>query len=189
MTLRKLWRMLIPAMVTGIILVSCQSNEFSVSSNSAGLNGDFEITEAGYPVNWAFFPNPENTSTFAVFIDTTTVMEGSNSLRLETILSEYPSGFRSRRVAVEAGQTYTISLWVRHDGCCFAVHRVLQDATGKTNMRSDVIMSSSTSIDQWRQYETTVSIADGEAYIFLKFILDGTGTFWFDNVTIEPTNS
>jgi len=68
--------------LASIMLVSCQSNELVRSDHSVGLNGGFELTAAGYPVNWAFGPNPESIESFRVSIDTTRSVEGSNSLRI-----------------------------------------------------------------------------------------------------------
>ena len=86
--------------LVSLLLVSCQSNELSKSDSSAGLNGSFELTDSGYPINWAFFPNPESGDLFQVTADTSKAYEGNQSLKLVTDQSDVTVGFRSRRMAL-----------------------------------------------------------------------------------------
>ena len=170
---------------TGILLSSCQSNEFTKSDSTVGLNGGFEVTDSGYPVNWAFFPKPGSGDHIEVSIDTTHVVEGANSLKLVTYQSDKLPGFRSLRIPVESGKSYKISMWIKNEGCHLKVNRIVQNVSGTKNIRSDVIVNSSASSAHWQKFEEILSISDKEAFVFLKFLVDGSGTIWCDDITIE----
>ena len=88
------------------------------------------FTDSDYPVNWAFFPNPESDDSFQVAMETTNVLDGEQSLMLATNQSEQTVGFRSRRVLVEPGKTYEISFAIQNDGCDLNVRRIVQDRSG-----------------------------------------------------------
>jgi hypothetical protein len=171
--------------IVSLFLVSCQSNELSKPNNEAGLNGSFEITESGYPVNWAFFPNPESDDIVQIAVDTTKAQEGKQSLKLATNQSEKTVGFRSRRVAVQPGKTYTISFAVQNDGCALKVRRIVQDASGTDNRRSEIIVDTSSPTNDWKTFEETLVVSDGEAKVVLVFLVEGSGTLWFDDVQVE----
>ena len=106
-----------------VLLSACQSGELIKRHSTAGLNGGFETTEAGYPVNWAFFPNPEADSTFQVAAGFRNVLEGDFSLKVTTSPGEMLPGFRSRRIEVQPGKDYRLSLSFKNEGCSLKVRR------------------------------------------------------------------
>jgi hypothetical protein len=167
------------------LLSACQSDELIKSHRTAGLNGGFETTEDGYPVNWAFFPNPTADSTFQVAVDSEKVLEGNFSLRVTTKPGEKIPGFRSRRVEVQPGRNYRLSLSFQNQGCSLQVRRTLQDELGITNLRQDTIVDTSAPSTEWVTFEETLSISDQEAKVFLVFLISGSGTLWFDDVRVE----
>lgn len=171
--------------LVGLLLASCQSNELSKPDSAAGLNGSFETTDSGYPVNWAFFPNPESGDLFQVTVDTSEAYEGNQSLKLATNQSETTTGFRSRRVPVDAGKKYKISFSMQNAGGNLKVRRIVQDASGKTNKRSDIIVDTSTPTSAWQTFEETVVVSDDEANVVLVFLVDGPGSLWLDDVKVE----
>ncbi len=168
-----------------VLLSACQSDELIKRHGTAGLNGGFETTEDGYPVNWAFFPTPEADSPFQVAVDSVDVLEGNFSLRVTTMSGEKLPGFRSRRVEVQPGKDYRLSLSFKNDGCHLQVRRTLQNAIGKTNLRQDFIIDTSAPSTQWDTFEETLVISGDEANVLLVFLIDGSGTVWFDDVKVE----
>lgn len=168
-----------------VLLLSCQANELSKSDSEAGLNGGFETTDAGYPVNWSFFPNPESGDLAQISLDTTQAWEGEQSLQFTVEQSEQTVGFRSRRVPVQPGKTYTISFAVQNDGCALKVRRIVQDGTGKDNKRSEIIVETSAQSNDWEIFEETLVVSDGEASVVLLFLVDGPCTLWADDVRVE----
>ena len=171
--------------LVNLILATCQSNELSKPNNEAGLNGGFETTDAGYPVNWAFFPNPEADDLFQISVDPTKAQEGAQSLELTTDQNEKTVGFRSRRVPVQPGKTYHISFAIQNDGCTLKVRRIVQDTSGTDNRRSEIIVETSDPTSDWEIYEETLVVSDGEAQVVLVFLVDGPGTLWVDDVQVE----
>jgi len=175
----------IVVVLASLLLVSCQCNELSKRDSTAGLNGGFETTDSGYPVNWSFFPNPESDAVFQVSIDETHAQEGNQSLKLVTDQSDITVGFRSHRIPVQPGNAYKISLSMQNSECTLRVKRVLQDASGTDNVRSEIIVDTSTSNSDWETFEETLTVSDGESYIVLVFLVDGPGSIWFDDIRVD----
>lgn len=170
---------------SAIFLVSCQRDELSKSSPAAGLNGSFEAAEEGYPINWAFFPNPESSTSLQVALDSEDVVDGKHSLKLVVKQNDKTTGFRSRRIPVQSGKKYRLAMSVKADGCTLKVNRIVQDPSGKKNLRSNIIANTEQPSATWQQHEETLTVAEGEAYVLLIFLIDGTGTLWCDNVQLE----
>jgi len=171
--------------VVAIFLVSCQRDEFSKSNPTVGLNGSFETVENGYPVNWAFFPNPESNTSFQAVLDSENVVDGKHSLKLVAKGNDKTTGFRSRRIPVQSGKKYKLAMSVKADGCTLKVNRIVQDASGKKNLRANIIVNTRKPSAKWEKHEETLAVARGEAYVLLVFLIDGTGTLWCDNVQLE----
>jgi hypothetical protein len=170
---------------TALLLVSCQRNEISIFDAAAGLNGSFETAESNYPVNWTFFPNPESSATLQVTLDPENVVEGNHSLKLVAKQNDKVPGFRSRRIPVQSGNRYKLTISTKSDGCTFKVNRIVQDTLGKKNLRSDIIINTLKPSFEWQKHEETLFIAEGEAYVLLIFLIDGTGAFWCDDIQFE----
>ena len=170
---------------SAILLASCQRNEVSKDNPAAGLNGSFETVEDGYPANWAFFPNPESNTFFQAVLDSENVVDGKHSLKLVAKQNDKTTGFRSRRIPVQSGKTYKLAMSVKADGCTLKVNRIVQDSSGKKNLRAKIIVNTSKPSAKWEKHEETLSVAEGEAYVLLVFLIDGTGTLWCDNVQLE----
>ena len=171
--------------VAGMPLTGCESDELLKRQPPAGLNGGFEVTEAGIPVNWSFFPNPGTDSTIQVSVDSEHVLEGRQSLRVIKRPGDRLPAIRSRQIAVESGRDYRLSVSVRNEGCSLKVNRIVQDASGKTNVRSDNIIDTSASSTEWETFDETLSVAEGETQVLLIFLIDGSGTLWIDDVKLE----
>jgi hypothetical protein len=171
--------------VASILLPACQSGDLVKRHSSAGLNGGFEVTEAGVPVNWAFFPYPESDRTLQVVSDSEQVLEGSRSLNVVVRPGEKLPGFRSSQIPVQPGRNYRLSISLKNDGCSLRVNRIVQDASGKTALRRDIIIDTSTSSTQWETFEETLTVRPDEAQVLLVFLIDGSGQVWFDDVKLE----
>jgi hypothetical protein len=169
-------------------LASCGSSELIFSNASAGLNGGFELVEDGYPVNWAFGPDPTSNASYQVSLDPDDPVEGQQSLRIETSGTS-TKVFRSQRIAIEPGKTYRIAYSVKSEGADLRVRRTTMDFTGTTNKRSDVIGTLPGSTPDWVLQEEIITAAAGEVKVFLTFLVNGVGTLWCDDVRIEEEPS
>jgi len=172
-----------------LFLASCGSNERITSDSNSGLNGGFELAEDGYPVNWAFGPDPESLASYEVSIDTTRFSEGEQSLRVDSTQDDQTKVFRSQRIPVQEGAEYRISFDMMNEGCSLRVRRTTMDASGTTNLRQDTIVSTSESTTEWTRYEEQLVAAEGESKVFLTFLVDGVGTVWCDGVRVEEDGS
>ena len=170
---------------SAIFLVSCQRDQLSKSAPAAGLNGSFETAEDGCPVNWTFFPNLESNASYQAVLDSEDVVDGKNSLKLVVKQNDKTTGFRSRRIPVQSGKKYKLAMSVKADGCTLKVNRIVQDPSGKKNLRSTIIVNTREPSVTWQEYEETLVVAAGEAYVLLIFLIEGTGTLWCDNVQLE----
>ena len=73
--------MAIPAAVASSFLLGCDQMSESVTDDSAGMNGGFEITEDDLPVNWVVYtPATIPTGDYDLVIDTVEYKEGKQSL-------------------------------------------------------------------------------------------------------------
>ena len=174
-------------LMVSFLLISCQGNELFKLNEEVGLNGSFETTDAGYPVNWAFFPNPESGDLFSVSVDQAKAQQGEQSVKLTADQGETIVGLRSRRIPVEPGKTYQISFAVQNDGCELQVRRIVQDGSGTDNRRSDIIVDTAAVSSDWEIFEETLLISEGEKSVVLVFLAKGPGTIWVDNVQVEET--
>jgi hypothetical protein len=164
---------------------ACQGDELLERNATAGLNGSFEITEAGYPVNWAFFPNPEADSTLRVVLDSSQVVEGNHSLMIVVRPSERLPALRSSQVPVQPGKSYRLGISFMNQGCSLKVNRIVLDASGKTVRRRDFIIDTSGSSTEWHTFEENLAVAQDEAQVMLVIIIRGPGTLWLDGVDLE----
>lgn len=169
----------------GVFLMSCGSDELSIGDNTAGLNGGFETTETGYPVNWAFFPNPESDSTIQIVLDSARVVEGAHSLQVVVRPNDRLPVLRSRRFSVEPGRYYRLSGSFLNEGCHVQVNRIVQNGHGNTDRRRDLIVNTSASSPEWATFEETISVAADEGNVLLVIMIGASGTVWFDDVKIE----
>ena len=171
--------------LTAIFLISCQSNELTKSNPTAGFNGSFETVEEGYPVNWTFFPNPESNTSLQVVSDSEHVKEGQRALKIVTRQPDRTTGFRSRRIPIQSGKKYKLAMSVRTYGCKLKVNRIVQNSSGKKNLRADIIVNVHTPSSEWKTYEETLSVSEDAAIVLLIFLIDGSGIVWCDDIRIE----
>jgi len=138
-------------------LTACQRDELSRGNIELGLNGSFEVTDTGYPVNWAFFPNPESSDSLQVIMDPEHVVEGKHSLRVVTKETDKTTGFRSRRISVQPGKEYRIAMSVRTEGCTLKVNRIVGDGFSKKNLRSGFIVDTGKASAEWNTYQEVLA--------------------------------
>ncbi len=176
----------VPCLVlVALVLASCGANEQVVSDRTAGLNGGFELLADGFPVNWAFAPNPASDDSYRISVDSSDRVEGNQSLRVTSSRGTSTKVFRSQRVLVETGKTYRIAYSVKGKGVSLEVRRTTMNSSGTTNIRSDIIGKLSSSSPDWVYQEEILAVAAGEAKVFLTFLVDGAGVLWCDDVRIE----
>lgn len=152
------------------------------------LNFDFErISVEGptRPWNWtplSFAPGAE------VLIDDSVVHAGSRSLRISRLDR---SPFRGAhafatylRPLAALGKRIRVTGWIKTDNLDGRAYITLQ-----TWADFDVLAADTTSLlfgtEEWRRYEINVAVAPETETLVVTANLEGTGTAWFDDLTLE----
>lgn len=165
----------------------CTNMSELIEDESAGLNGGFEVTESGIPVNWLVYtPSTIPSGDYDLIIDVEDPRSGSQSLKF--VVRECSSGGGwhspgfSRQFDATPGATYKVGLWVENDGAEFQA-RV--GGVSATEGEYEIIVRSRETIAEWRHYEYEYAMP--AEYDQLRFELNvlRPGTFRVDDVTIE----
>ena len=113
-----------------LMLVGCKQMSEKITDTSVGLNGGFEISKNGLPVNWLIYsPKTVPTGDFEILLDKENYKEGNQSLKF--IVRECDSkggrsspGFTNEFFEVgkfEGKSSYNLGFWIKNDGARFRV--------------------------------------------------------------------
>ena len=166
-------------------LISCTNMSELESDPTAGLNGGFEITKNGLPVNWVMYTsNTVPKGDFEILMDETTFKEGKQSLKFEVVECSSMSGWHSPGFTnefFERGRgTYRLSFWYKNHGATFRVQ-----AGGVTPFEGEMkrVIESSATTKDWKYVEHEVHVSE-EAHLRIELNVVQPGTFWIDDVQI-----
>ncbi len=170
-------------------IVGCEQLSESVSDESAGLNGGFEIAKNGLPVNWIMYtPRTVKDASFEVVLDTEIFKEGRQSLKFEVERCSSVGGWRSPGFTNEFSSIgkyrgegrYRVSFWIRNSGAEFAVA-----AGGVSAKIGDmrVLVRDDAQMDEWRRFEYTVDVPEDQ-WLRIQLNILGPGAFWIDDIEI-----
>ncbi|NUN68627.1 MAG: hypothetical protein HUU02_02840 [Bacteroidetes bacterium] len=138
---------ILPALFT-----SCGPFSETRTDRSAALNGGFEVSSDGLPVNWSFYsPATLPGSDFTVQTDSTGPFEGTYSL-LFSVKTCSPEGGRLspgmfRELEAEPNSTYQLQFAVRNDGSRFRA------AAGGVTAKSGTLTELITSDEPWKEWK------------------------------------
>jgi len=169
-----------------------------VEFKPAGLNGGFEITKFGLPVNWSCYtPRTVPDGDFDIVMDKTDFKEGEQSLKF-VVRKCKPTGgwhspgfFNDFRIEnftppgpfeTKPGETYKVSFWAKNDGSEFVFK-----ARGVSPLAGDkgVVIRSKETFHKWRQFECTYTIPPGpKMHLRLELNVVQSGTFWIDDLQV-----
>lgn len=176
------------AAVLAIVFVGCSRMSKTFYDPAAGMNGSFEVTQSGLPVNWLLFtPETVENSDFDLTIDTTQFKDGKQSLKFLVRKCEdhgewNSPGFCKEYEAVP-GESYKISFWVKNSESEFFAKI---GGVSAFDGEYETIVKSSKNIDDWRYYEYNYQMPQGEKFKRLRFVLNvlSAGSFWIDDIRI-----
>ncbi len=183
-------RTLILVAVTGV-MAACSGclDDMSetIEDKSAGLNGDFEIVKAGFPVNWLFYTtNTVSNGDFDLVIDDQEFHSGKKSLKFVVRECSDEGGLHSpgftRELSAEPGATYQISFWIRNrDSEVRFIAGAVSAFEGEYQVDNRIIET----IEEWKYLEYKVYVP--AKYNRLRFQLNilKPGTFWIDDLNVE----
>lgn len=159
----------------------------TINRTSAGLNGDFEITVSGLPVNWILYtPKTVPDADFDLIIDTEEFKSGKQSLKFIVRECTQTGGWHSpgftREIDAIPGANYRVTFWIKNAG---SEYRFIVGGVSAKTGEYGVDMRSSESIDEWRKIEYDFKMPD--SYKRLKFELNilKPGTIWIDDLKVE----
>ncbi len=181
---------LLIVLVLSLMLGGCKRFSESIQDKTAGMNGSFEVTESGLPVNWLVYtPAIIPTGDYDLIIDTTEYKDGKQSLKFlvrecSSVGGWYSPGLSQEYKAIP-GETYMVSFWVMNDGSEFIVEiGGVSDKEGEY----ETIVRSKEAIDIWQQFEHIYTIPQKMNAIRFEMNILQPGTFWIDDIEIERIN-
>lgn len=177
----------VPAAIASILLCGCDKMSESVLDESVGMNGGFEVTESGLPVNWLVYtPATIPTGDYDLVIDTIEYKGGTQSLKFvvrdcSPVGGWHSPGFSQEYDAI-SGVTYTVGFWVKNEAAEFQVR-----VGGVTAFKGEyeTIVRSSDTIPTWRHYQHAFTMPEESDRLRLEVNVLRPGTFWIDEVTIS----
>lgn len=159
----------------------------STSDEKAGLNGGFETVSGHLPVNWLFYTNvTTGQGDFTIGIDTAVKKEGQQSLKFSVKTcsrkgGRYTPGF-TREIAVKAGETYRVGIWVKNQNCTY---RLSISGVNAHHKSDGLVLNPSTIPSDWVHQECVYTIPEEMDHLRIEFNVLSSGECWVDGVTIE----
>lgn len=169
-----------------IVLSGCMQMSESEKDPEASLNGGFEVSRNGLPVNWNMYtPNTVPKSDFKIVMDTINFKEGKQSLRFDIADCQPTGGWMSPGFTNElfnngAGK-YKLSFWVMNHDSEFKM--TLSGVTAKGGSDEIVIQSSET-LSNWTRFEQLLEVPEDQ-WLRINLNIIQPGTFWIDDIRID----
>jgi len=173
-----------------ITLHGCTRMSEIIEDSSAGMNGSFEYSKSGLPVNWLLYtPNTVPEGDFDIIIDTAEFKDGKQSLKFlvracSPVGGWYSPGF-CNEFGAGLGETYRVSFWVKNEGCHFTVKI---GGVSPSSGEYDTMVDSHEAIKSWQLYEYRYTIPQHMSAIRIEVNILQPGSFWIDDLRIEKIN-
>jgi len=169
---------------------SCNQMSEQIKDESAGMNGGFEVSKNGIPVNWLMFTsNTVPDADFNIVLDKNVFKEGKQSLRFDVDKCSSIGGWKSPGFTnefVEMGKykgegKYKLSFWIKNEGTEFKI-----SAGGVSAMKGNMItlIQENEQIKDWKLFEYQIDIPK-DRWLRMGLNILQPGTFWIDDIQIE----
>ena len=183
---------LILTLLTIVLLCGCTKLSETIHNKTAGMNGSFEVTKSGLPVNWLIYtPRTIPTGDYDLVIDTTEYKDGKQSLKFLVRECSPTIGWRSPGFCNEfkaiPSELYRVSFWVKNDGCEFFVQI---GGVSAHDGKYETIVKSKEKIDTWEHFEYDYKMPPEKKFKRIRFEMNilQPGSFWIDDIKIERIN-
>jgi hypothetical protein len=177
------------ACLLSLLIGGCPKMSESIQDKATGMNGSFEVTESGRPVNWLIYtPKTVPTGDYDLIIDTSAYKDGKQSLKFLVRACSDKGGWHSpglcQEYAAIPGKTYKVSFWIKNAGCEFAIG--IGGVSGSEGDYETVIKSKDT-IEAWKYFEYQYKMPMKKDFQRIRFYLNilSPGSFWIDDVNID----
>ncbi len=178
------------ALLLLITLASCNQMSEFYSDKSAGINGSFEFSKDGLPLNWLVYsPKTVADSDFDIILDNKDFKHGKYSLKFNVRKSPGMPGRLSPGISSEFQENglfngpakYKLSYWIKNSGAKFVVSAA---ATDSKVSDSKILQESNQVYKDWQYFEHEIDIPDKQ---WLRFELNilSSGVFSIDNIQVE----
>ena len=147
-----------------ILLTACNQMSEQIIDNNAGLNGGFETSKNGLPVNWLLYTsNTVPKADFEISFDKENFKEGKQSLRFDVNECEDIGGWHSPGLTNEFfevgkynGQArYKLSFWIKNDG---SKYRIKAGGVAPMEGNMKILIESDQQIEDWRYQDYEISV-------------------------------
>ena len=154
-----------------------------IYDKEAGMNGSFEFTKAGMPVNWLIYsPKTIPSGEYDLIIDTIQVREGQKSLMFKVKECSDKGGWYSpgfcNEYKARPGEIFRISFFTLNQG---AEYIIRVGGISATTGKYDNIVRTKESSDTWRQFEYYYTIPEEMNAIRFEMNILQPGEFRIDD--------
>ncbi len=166
-------------------ILACKSS-ITYSSKKAGINGGFEVTEKGLPVNWVLY-TPTKTN-FKYSLDSNVVKEGNYAFKFDINQCSSRGGVHSPGFTSEFFEVgkyigsgkFKISFWAKNKGTLF------QAKAGGVSAHSGNLntLIEDESVTDWKLYVVHVVVPKNE-WLRMEFSFLKPGICWIDGIKID----
>ena len=177
--------------LTGCLtLAGCTSMSEQEIDETAGLNGGFELTKNGIPVNWLMYtPETVPTGDFTITLDKSEFLEGSQSLRFDIKECSSDGGWHSPGFTNEFFEVgkymgpakYKLRFWAKNDGTRWKMTAGSVESHGG-EMNS--LIDSDDNLSEWELFEYEINVQEDQ-WLRVQLNLLSPGTFWIDDFQVE----
>lgn len=183
---------LILTLLAMVLLCSCEKMSETIHDKNADMNGSFEVTKSGLPVNWIIYtPKTIPTGDYDLVIDTTEYKDGKQSLKFlvrecSPTGGRHSPGFCNEYKAIP-GELYRVSFWVKNDGCEFFIK---VGGVSTFDGKYETIVKSKEKIDTWKHFEYHYKMPLEKKFKRIRYEMNilQPGSFWIDDIKIEQIN-
>lgn len=167
--------------------VGCRALSESVMRPEVGLNGGFETSDQGLPVNWLLYtPATVPDADFTLGLDTRQPAEGDHCLAFAVTRCGAEGGWRSPGCAIEQparkGGRYRVSLMVQNTGCRA---RLRLGGVSAFKDQLDTLALPADTRDAWVRVQHELTLPGNMQTLRLELNLLSPGNFRLDGVRIE----
>jgi hypothetical protein len=172
-----------------VLLSGCKKMSEIIHDETAGMNGSFEYTKSGLPVNWLIYtPKTIPTGDYDLIIDDTEYKDGKQSLKFLVRECSPVGGWFSPGLSQEneaiPDKLYKISFWIKNDGCEFLIKI---GGVSAFEGQHEIIIKSKEAIETWKLIKYNYKMPSEKKFESIRFEMNilYPGSFWIDDIKIE----
>jgi hypothetical protein len=161
-----------------------------IVDHKAGINGSFEISAVGLPVNWSIYTQkvvPEGD--FDIILDTTDFRDGKQSLKFQVRKCLPHGGWHSpgifQEITAEPGDKFLVSWWQKNSGCAYKIVLTSYNTDDLKDEQFLGFFEVSDTIQEWQKFESLCTLAVRQNQLRFQLNILSPGTFWIDGFQIE----